>query len=126
MDSDLQGDGVFGEPVGEFVLGKRAVGEVEEGEVDLPFWRDDVPAVSVQKRDGNDQRGTFVSVNKSVISGYSEGVRRCEPEDIRLVGVGKDGERFRQGGVEKRLVADTVGAAMFSQLSPMHGQDGLL
>ena len=45
-----------------------------------------------------------------MISGDSEGVGRGEPEDIRLIGVGKDVERLGEGGIEQGFVADAVGS----------------
>src|SRR5258708_5214596 len=85
----LQRHGVPAEPGGQFLLPEGAVGEVEEGKVDVLLRSLDIPAVSVQKRERNDQRGAFVSINKRVISGDSAGVGRSYPEDIRLIGVGK-------------------------------------
>jgi hypothetical protein len=49
-----EGYGMVLEPIREFLLAEAAVGEVEEGEVDVFFRCNDIPAVSVQKSDGND------------------------------------------------------------------------
>ena len=90
---------MLGEPGGQFVLGEGAVGEVEEGEVEVLLRSYDVPAVPIQKSEGNYQRCAFISIDKRVLSGDSERIGSGEPENIRLISVGKDVARFGESRV---------------------------
>ena len=47
LDLGLQRQGVFGEPSGQFVLSEGAVGEMEEGEVEILPGSLNAPAISI-------------------------------------------------------------------------------
>ena len=59
---------MFGEPGGELVFAEGAVGEVEEGEVFVFRWRDDLQAIYTQEALRNDQRGALIPVNEGVVA----------------------------------------------------------
>ena len=65
---------MFREPDGQFILRERAVSQMKESKVFFFRGRHDFQAVQTQKTFGDDQSGTFVSVDTRMISGESEGV----------------------------------------------------
>ena len=57
---------------------ERAVSQMKESKVFFFRSRHDFQAVQTQKAFGDDQGGTFVSVDKRMIPGEFEGVRSCK------------------------------------------------
>jgi hypothetical protein len=116
-----QAKSVFGEPAGKFFLAEAALGEIEKSEISVLFRGRDVPAISIQKGDGNYERHALVAVDERMISSDAEGIGSRQSKDIRVVRVVKDIQRLCEVGIKQRFVSNAVRAAMLCKLLAVYG-----